>query len=57
MALQVVERWAAVAEHPGVTALRGVFVAREIADAPALFFAHDYVPAAITLQAAHLRHK
>lgn len=45
-AKSVVHRWGRVAHHPAVVKLHSVFVSREMGDAPALFFAHDYLPAA-----------
>jgi hypothetical protein len=46
-AKRVVDRWSALRDHPGIVPLRGVFVAREMHDAPALFFSHVFKPAAV----------
>lgn len=53
-AAEVVERWAPLARHPYIVAIRETFVSREIEDSPALFFVHDYYPGAVTLEAMHL---
>ncbi|CAM6115673.1 unnamed protein product [Calypogeia fissa] len=53
-AADVVERWAPLARHPYIVAIRETFVSREIEDSPALFFVHDYYPGAVTLEAMHL---
>ncbi|XP_024398844.1 uncharacterized protein [Physcomitrium patens] len=54
-AVEVVERWAPFARHPHIVAIRESFVSREVEDSAALFFVHDYYPAALTLQAIHLQ--
>jgi PAB-dependent poly(A)-specific ribonuclease subunit 3 len=50
-----VERWAPFARHPHIAAIRESFVSREVEDSAALFFVHDYYPAALTLQTLHLQ--
>lgn len=54
-AVEAVERWAPFARHPHIAAIRESFVSREVEDTAALFFVHDYYPAAFTLQAFHLQ--
>ena len=53
-AQDVVEQWAAVAQHPGLVCPRQAFVSQELEFAPCLVFAHDYQPAAYTLEQAHM---
>lgn len=54
-AVEAVERWAPFARHPHIAAIRESFVSREVEDSAALFFVHDYYPAALTLQTLHLQ--
>lgn len=54
-AVEAVERWAPFARHPHIAAIRETFVSREVEDTAALYFVHDYYPAAFTLQACHLQ--
>lgn len=54
-AIEAVERWAPFTRHPHIVAIRESFVSREVEDTPALFFVHDYYPAAYTLQSMHLQ--
>jgi PAB-dependent poly(A)-specific ribonuclease subunit 3 len=35
--------------------MREAFVSKEIEDSPALYFAYDYYPGAVSLEAAHLQ--
>lgn len=54
-AVETVERWAPLARHPHIVAIKESFVSRELEDTPALFFVHDFYPGAVTLQALHLQ--
>lgn len=54
-AADAVERWSSLSRHPHIVAIREAFVSREIEDSAALFFVHDYYPAAVTLEFLHLR--
>ncbi len=53
-AQDVVEQWAVVAQHPGLVCPRQAFVSQELEFAPCLVFAHEYQPAAYTLEQAHM---
>jgi len=53
-AKRVVDKWGALRDHPGIVPLRGVFVAREMHDAPALFFSHAFKPAAVRASSVSL---
>lgn len=54
-AIEAVERWAPLARHPHIVAIRESFVSREVEDTAALFFVHDFYPGALTLQRMHLQ--
>lgn len=53
----VVELWAPLAGHPGIAALHAVFVTKDgsSSNAPCMYFVHDYIPGAVTLEQAHMR--
>lgn len=47
-------KWEPVSNHPNVTGLREAFVSSEWEGSPSLYFSHDYHPAAVTLEQAHI---
>ncbi|KAK3237567.1 hypothetical protein CYMTET_52367 [Cymbomonas tetramitiformis] len=46
-------RWGKV-QHPGIVPLRRVFVSRDLEESSALYFAYEYVAAAVTVESAYL---
>ncbi|MEW5313570.1 MAG: hypothetical protein WDW38_005128 [Sanguina aurantia] len=51
---EVVEAWSSLANHPNLVALSTAFISSELDGSPALFFAHNYHPGAVTVTKAHL---
>ena len=49
-AREAVDAWQPLAGHPGVAALRAVFVNSDIGGAAALYVAHEYHPGAVRSQ-------
>ena len=50
-----VEQWSPLTYHPGLLTPRSCFVTDEIAAQPALFFVHEHLPGAASLQQAHIQ--
>ncbi len=54
LAQQAVEAWAPLAGQPHLNPLRGALISADLGGIPSLILAHDYHPAAVSLEAAHL---
>lgn len=46
---EVVQAWSTLANHPNLVALSTAFISSELDGSPALFFAHNYHPGAVTV--------
>lgn len=54
-AQQAVESWRQLSHHPGLVCPRAAFVSDEVGSRPALYFVHDHMPGAVTLEQAHMQ--
>ncbi|DBA97440.1 TPA: PAB-dependent poly(A)-specific ribonuclease subunit 3, variant 2 [Trebouxia sp. C0004] len=52
---EAVETWRPLAHHPGLICPRAAFVSDEVGGRPSLFFVHDHMPGAVTLEQAHMQ--
>lgn len=49
------QRWSPLSQHPNLLVLRGHFVSKDIEQVPSMFFLHEYLPLATTLDAFHVQ--
>ncbi|KAL3133241.1 hypothetical protein ABBQ38_007127 [Trebouxia sp. C0009 RCD-2024] len=52
---EAVEMWRGVSHHPGLICPRAAFVSHEVGSRPALYFVHDHMPGAVTLEQGHMQ--
>ncbi|DBA77365.1 hypothetical protein WJX79_005205 [Trebouxia sp. C0005] len=52
---EAVETWRPLAHHPGLICPRAAFVSDEVGGRPSLFFVHEHMPGAVTLEQAHMQ--
>ncbi|KAK9820130.1 hypothetical protein WJX72_006407 [[Myrmecia] bisecta] len=54
-AQETVEVWSSLTHHPHLLVPKAVFVSSEMDGTPAIYFVHDYQPAAVSLEQAHIQ--